>query len=57
MIHGKCKICGEKGLLLGEVEILEGKVFGRIPLAEVVKMWYAQGYNPADIVCKECIEK
>lgn len=53
----ECMMCGQEGLNLGDVEMLERKVFGRIPFSDLVKMWYKRGYKPSDIVCDECIEK
>ena len=49
--------CGNEGITLLEISKLNIKVFGRIPIKDVVNEWYKRGYEETDIVCEECIQK
>lgn len=52
-----CLICGKEGMMLKDIAKLNIKVFGKIPIDEVVIQWYDNGYDEDDIVCEECIIK
>jgi hypothetical protein len=53
-----CEVCGLiKCLQLKEVAKLKIKVFGHLPIKDLVKMWYDLGYNKDSFVCQECIIK
>ena len=55
--EGKCIMCNKQGVSLLDISKLDIKVFGRIPINEIVKEWYKKGYVKEDIVCEECIIK
>lgn len=49
--------CGNKGMTLREISNMDIKIFERIPIKEVIKKLYEQGFKEDDIFCEECIEK
>jgi len=53
----KCKLCGREGNKLKEIAELNIKVFDRIPIKDVIELWYKKGFDKEDIICEECIIK
>lgn len=52
-----CVICGEEAEFLCHIAEKDIKVFGRIPISDIVRIWCDKGYATTDPVCPDCIAK